>query len=258
MTIKAVILAGGLGTRLSEETVNKPKPMVEIGGQPILWHIMKIYAAHGVTEFVICAGYMQYLIKEFFANYRLHRSDITFDLRNNTTTIHRDVEADWKVSVIDTGTDTMTGGRVKRVRDYLNKDEPFFLTYGDGVSNINITELLAYHKKMKKTATISAVKPPARFGQLEIEGGIVHNFAEKPQDSESYINGGFMVVEPKFIDLIANDKTILEREPMEKIAAAGELAAFKHDGFWQPMDKLNDKMLLEELWQSGKAPWKIW
>lgn len=255
---KAVILAGGLGTRLSEETVNKPKPMVEIGGQPILWHIMKIYAAHGVNEFVICAGYMQYLIKEFFANYSLHRSDITFDLKNKTTTIHRTTDADWKVSVIDTGIDTLTGGRIKRVKDYLNKDEPFFLTYGDGVSDIDITKLLAHHKKMGKIATISAVVPPARFGQLEIENGLVKQFAEKPKDAEGYINGGFMVLEPKFLDYIDGDKTILEREPMERVAAEGQLTAFTHDGFWQPMDKLHDKLLLESLWQSGKAPWKIW
>lgn len=256
--VKAVILAGGLGTRLSEETVNKPKPMVEIGGQPILFHIMKIYAAHGVNEFIICAGYMQYLIKEFFANYSLHRSDITFDLKNNTRVIHRTLEADWKVSVIDTGVDTMTGGRVKRVKDYLDKDQPFFLTYGDGVSDINITKLLAHHKKMGRIATISAVKPPARFGQLEIENGIVKNFAEKPQDAEGYINGGFMVLEPKFLDYIEGDKTMLEREPMEKIAAQDQLTAYTHDGFWQPMDKLNDKILLDSLWNSGKAPWKVW
>ena len=255
---KAVILAGGLGTRLSEETINKPKPMVEIGGQPILWHIMKIYAAHGVKEFIICAGYMQYLIKEFFANYSLHRSDITFDLKNGQRTIHKTLEADWKVSVIDTGTDTLTGGRVKRVKDYLNKDEPFFLTYGDGVADINITKLMEHHKKMGKTATISAVVPPARFGQLEIENGLIKSFAEKPKDSEGYINGGFMVLEPKFLDYIEGDKTILEREPMEKVAANNELTAFIHEGFWQPMDKLHDKMLLEDLWKSGKAPWKVW
>jgi glucose-1-phosphate cytidylyltransferase len=256
--LKTVILAGGLGTRLSEETINKPKPMVEIGGQPILWHIMKIYAAHGVKEFIICAGYMQYLIKEFFANYGLHRSDITFDLKTGERTIHRMLEADWKVTVIDTGAETMTGGRVKRIQKYLNKDEPFFLTYGDGVSDINITKLLEHHKKMKKTVTISAVVPPARFGQLDIRDGIVKNFAEKPKDAEGYVNGGFMVVEPKFIDYIEGDKIMLEREPMEKVTAENEVTAFIHDGFWQPMDKLHDKLLLEKLWESGKAPWKVW
>ncbi len=255
---KAVILAGGLGTRLSEETVNKPKPMVEIGGQPILWHIMKIYAAHGVKDFIICAGYMQYLIKEFFANYSLHRSDITFDLKTGAKTIHKTLEADWKVSVIDTGVDTLTGGRIKRVKDYLNKDEPFFLTYGDGVADIDITKLMAHHKKMAKMVTISAVVPPARFGQLDIENGIVKNFAEKPKDSEGYINGGFMVIEPKFLDYIADDKTILEREPMERVVKEGQITAYEHNGFWQPMDKLHDKMLLEGLWASGKAPWKVW
>ncbi len=256
--LKAVILAGGLGTRLSEETSNRPKPMVEIGGQPILWHIMKIYAAHGVKEFVICAGYMQYLIKEFFANYGLHRSDITFDLKANTREVHKALSADWKVSVINTGTDTMTGGRVKRVKDYLNKDEPFFLTYGDGVSDINITALLEHHKKMNKMVTLSAVVPPARFGQLEIEGGIVKSFAEKPKDAEGYVNGGFMVVEPSFLDYIENDSTVLEKAPLERVAAEGQLTAYTHDGFWQPMDKLHDKMLLEKLWAEGRAPWKVW
>lgn len=255
---KAVILAGGLGTRLSEETVNKPKPMVEIGGQPILWHIMRIYAAHGVNEFIICAGYMQYMIKEFFANYNLHRSDITFDLKNGSRTTHKNIAADWKVSVIDTGTETMTGGRVKRIKEYLDPDEPFFLTYGDGVSDINITELMKHHKKMQKKVTISAVVPPARFGQLEIENGIVKNFAEKPKDAEGYINGGFMVIEPEFLDYIENDKTILEREPMERAATEGEITAYTHDGFWQPMDKLHDKIHLEDLWRNDKAPWKIW
>lgn len=256
--IKTVILAGGLGTRLSEETVNKPKPMVEIGGQPILWHIMKIYAAHGVNEFIICAGYMQYLIKEFFANYALHRSDITFDLNKGSIIVHRSDMADWKVTVVDTGAETMTGGRVKRIKEYLNKDEPFFLTYGDGVSNIDITKLFEHHKKMGKTLTLSAVTPPARFGQLEIVDGIVKSFAEKPKDAEGFINGGFMVVEPRFLDYIEGDKTMLEREPMERVAKEGQLTAFKHTGFWQPMDKLNDKIQLEEMWQSGKAPWKIW
>lgn len=255
---KAVILAGGFGTRLSEETVDKPKPMVEIGGYPILWHIMRIYASHGVKEFIICAGYKQYMIKEFFANYALHRSDITFNLKDNTREVHKNIAADWKVTVVDTGLNTMTGGRVKRIREYLDEGEPFFLTYGDGVSDINITELLKHHKDMGKKVTISAVVPPARFGQLEIENGIVKNFAEKPKDAEGYINGGFMVMQPEFIDYIEGDPTILERTPMEKAVADGEITAFTHDGFWQPMDKLYDKIQLEELWANDKAPWKIW
>lgn len=255
---KAVILAGGLGTRLSEETVAKPKPMVEIGTQPVLWHIMKIYYAHGIKDFIICAGYKQHMIKEYFADYALHRSDITFDFGNNTTTTHKTIQNDWKVTVVDTGMDTMTGGRVKRIRQYLDDDEPFCLTYGDGVADIDIKALLAHHKKMGKMATLTAVTPPARFGQLEIEDSIIKSFAEKPHDAEGYVNGGYMVLEPEFIDLIDDDKTVLERKPLETVAGRGELTAFTHDGFWQPMDKLYDKMMLDELWNSGKAPWKVW
>jgi len=256
--MKAVILAGGLGTRLSEETGLKPKPMVEIGGMPILWHIMSYYAAFGVKEFIICAGYKQYVIKEFFANFRQHKSDITFDLAKGTAEVHSSKAPDWKVTVVDTGDETMTGGRVKRIRPFLNENEPFFLTYGDGVSDVNIDELLATHKKMKKLVTMTAVFPPARYGSLDIHDGLVTKFQEKPTESEKRINGGFMVVEPKFLDFIEGDSTTLEQEPLKGAAHSGQLASYEHDGFWQSMDKLYDKQLLEKIWADGNAPWKKW
>lgn len=254
---KAVILAGGLGTRLSEETVLKPKPMVEIGGMPILWHIMQFYASYGVKEFIICAGYKQYVIKEFFANFRLHASDVTFDLKTGTITTHSTSAPDWKVTVVDTGEATMTGGRLKRVRDFIG-DDTFFLTYGDGVSNVNLSSLFEHHKKAGKIATLTAVYPPARFGALDIENGLITHFREKPTTSERRINGGYMVLEPSFIDLIKDDSTVLEQEPLTTAAQRGELTAFEHDGFWQCMDKVHDKLLLEDIWATGNAPWKRW
>lgn len=254
---KVVILAGGLGTRFSEETSLKPKPMIDIGNMPILWHIMKFYSAHGLKDFIICAGYKQYIIKEFFANYSLHRSNITFDLKSDSMKVHDTTVEDWKVTVVDTGENTMTGGRIKRIKPYLD-NEPFCLTYGDGLSNIDISALLAYHKKMGKTATLSAVSPPPRFGELDIRDGLIHQFMEKRLDSERLINGGFMVLNPEFLDLIEGDHISIEQEPMRAVAAKGQLAAFEHRGFWQCMDKLHDKQLLESLWSSGKAPWKNW
>lgn len=255
---KVVILAGGLGTRFSEETVLKPKPMIEIGGMPILWHIMKFYSGHGLKDFIICAGYKQYIIKEFFANYALHRSNVTFDLKTDTMKVHDTSVEDWRVTVVDTGENTMTGGRIKRIRPYLDKSEPFCLTYGDGVSDIDIPASIAYHKKMGKTATLSAVSPPARFGELDIQDGLIRQFMEKRMDSERLVNGGFMVLNPEFLDYIDGDHISLEQEPMRTVAAKGQLAAYEHRGFWQCMDKIHDKQLLESLWNSGKAPWKNW
>ena len=254
---KVVLLAGGLGTRFSEETILKPKPMIEIGNMPILWHIMKFYSAQGLKDFIICAGYKQYIIKEFFANYTLHCSDVTFDLKAGKAMVHATTVEDWKVTVVDTGENTMTGGRIKRIKPYLD-NEPFCMTYGDGLSDINIPSLLAYHKKMGKIATLSAVSPAARFGELDIKNGLIAQFTEKKADSERLINGGFMVLDPAFLDYIAGDQTALEQDPMQKAAAAGQLAAYEHRGFWQCMDKLHDKNVLESLWDSGKAPWKIW
>lgn len=255
---KAVILAGGLGTRLSEETVLKPKPMVEIGGMPILWHIMQFYASYGVREFIICAGYKQYIIKEFFANFRLHTSDVTFDLKTGNITTHNSSTPDWKVTVVDTGENTMTGGRLKRIRPFLDDNEPFFMTYGDGLSDVNIEALFTHHCKSGKLVTLTAVFPPARFGALDIQDGLITHFREKPADSERRINGGYMVLEPRFLDFIEGDSTILEQQPLTKAAQMGELAAFEHDGFWQAMDKLYDKNLLENIWTKGNAPWKKW
>ena len=256
--MKVVILAGGLGTRISEETSTRPKPMVEIGGKPILWHIMKTYSAHGVNEFVICCGYKGYLIKEYFANYFLHMSDVTFDMGANKMEVHQQYAEPWKVTLVDTGENTMTGGRLKRVADHLKNEESFCLTYGDGVSDVNITELIAFHKSQKVKATLTATLPPGRFGALEIQGDKVNSFREKPQGDGAMINGGFFVLSPQVIDYIADDKTIWEREPMERLAEEGQLAAYHHQGFWQPMDTLRDKQQLEELWQSGHAPWKVW
>lgn len=256
--MKAVILAGGLGTRISEDTVNRPKPMIEIGGKPILWHIMKIYSAYGINEFVICCGYKGYVIKEYFANYFLHTSDVTFDMRTNAMQVHQQYAEPWKVTLVDTGELTMTGGRLRRVRDFVKDEETFCFTYGDGLSDINITSLIEYHRQQQTLATLSATYPPGRFGALDIRENKVGSFKEKPKGDGGMINGGFFVLSPRVIDLIPGDECIWEREPLEKLAASGELAAYQHDGFWQPMDTLRDKNHLEELWQSGKAPWKVW
>ena len=255
--MKAVILAGGLGTRLAEETSVRPKPMVEIGGRPILWHIMKIYAAHGINDFVVCLGYKGYIIKEYFANYFLHMSDVTFDMSRNTTEIHQNNAEPWRVTLVDTGDASMTGGRLKRVAKYLG-DEDFCLTYGDGVGDVNITELIAFHKGQGTLATLTGTQPPGRFGALNLRGQKVLGFEEKPQGDGSWINGGFFVLSPKVMRYIEDDATIWERSPMERLAKDGELSAYLHKGFWLPMDTLRDKQQLEELWQSGKAPWKVW
>lgn len=256
--MKCVILAGGLGTRLSEETVRIPKPMVEIGGRPILWHIMKIYTAHGITEFIICLGYRGYVIKEYFANYYLHNSDVTVDLSNGGLSITRTVSEPWRVHLIDTGAESMTGGRLKRVMPLLREDETFCLTYGDGVGNIDIAAELAFHKAHGRIATVAAVPPPRRFGQLEIENARVTTFSEKPLGEGGLINGGFFVLSPKVEDYLGDDGTIWEREPLTGLARDGELMAFEHDGFWQPMDTIRERQELDELWASGKAPWKVW
>lgn len=256
--MKAVILAGGLGTRLSEETDIKPKPMVEIGGKPILWHIMKIYAAHGVTEFIVCCGYKGYVIKEYFANYFLHMSDVTFDMVKNQMEVHHNKAEPWRVTLVDTGDHTMTGGRLKRVRQYIENDKEFCFTYGDGVGDVDITELIRFHKRQGTLATLTGTRPPGRFGALGIDGQRVTSFIEKPKGDGGWINGGFFVLSPKVIDRIASDETIWEKEPMESLAKDGELSVYTHDGFWQPMDTLRDKKHLEELWSSGSAPWKAW
>jgi glucose-1-phosphate cytidylyltransferase len=256
--MKAIILAGGLGTRISEETDHKPKPMIEIGGMPILWHILKHYSVHGINDFIICCGYKGYVIKEYFANYFLHMSDVTFDMTNNKMEVHNQNAEPWKVTLVDTGEKTMTGGRLKRVYDYVKNEECFCMTYGDGVSDVNVTKLLAFHKSLNVKATLTAVFPPGRFGALDIEGEKVNSFREKPQGDGSLINGGFFVLSPKVMDYIIDDQTTWEREPMEKLADNGELAAFQHHGFWRPMDTLRDKNYLEELWNDGSAPWKTW
>ncbi|MBB4219336.1 MULTISPECIES: glucose-1-phosphate cytidylyltransferase [Variovorax] len=256
--MKAVILAGGLGTRISEETGLKPKPMIEIGGKPILWHIMKIYAAHGVNDFVICCGYKGYVIKEYFANYFLHMSDVTFDMVGNTMEVHQRKAEPWRVTLIDTGEDTMTGGRLRRVAPYVKDEELFCFTYGDGVADLNITELIAFHKAQKVMATLTATFPPGRFGALDMQGDKVRSFQEKPKGDGAMINGGFFVLSPSVIDYVTDDTSVWEREPLERLACEGQLAAFKHGGFWQPMDTLRDKTHLEELWAGGRAPWKIW
>lgn len=255
--MQAVILAGGLGTRLGEETSVRPKPMVEIGGMPILWHIMKIYSAHGISDFVVCLGYKGYLIKEFFANYFLHTADVTIDLSKNSLEIHQNWSEPWRVTLVETGADTMTGGRLKAVRSYLRDDQPFCFTYGDGVASVDINALVSHHRNHGKKATITAVAPPGRFGALEFEGELVRSFREKPAGDGGLINGGFFVVDPSVLDLIDGPDTIWEQGPLEQLAAMGELVAYRHDGFWQPMDTLRDKTHLEELWQNG-APWKCW
>ena len=254
--MKAVILAGGRGTRISEESAARPKPMIEIGGMPILWHILKIYSSHGIHEFVICCGYKGYMIKEYFANYFLHMSDITIDISHNSIEVHHKNAEPWKITLVDTGEETQTGGRLKRVAEYLNDD--FCMTYGDGVGSIDITALIAFHRDHGKLATMTAVQPPGRFGALEIVGNDVKSFLEKPQGDGSWINGGFFVLNSQVLRLIDSDNTFWEREPLESLAKNGQLKAFFHDGFWRPMDTMRDKNVLEELWGEGKAPWKIW
>jgi len=256
--MKAVILAGGLGTRISEETHLKPKPMIEIGGKPILWHIMKIYSHYGYHDFIICVGFKGYMIKEYFSNYFLHMSDVTFDMQNNKMEIHEQYAEPWKVTLVDTGIETMTGGRLKRVTPYIG-NEAFLMTYGDGVSDVNITKLVEYHKSCGKLATVTATQPSGRFGALNIgTTNMVDSFQEKPAGDGSWINGGFFVLQPQVVDLIKGDTTIFEKEPMERLAQDGQMAAYKHRGFWQPMDTLRDKNHMESLWQSGAAPWKVW
>ena len=256
--MKTVILAGGLGTRISEETAVRPKPMIEIGGKPILWHIMKTYSHHGINEFIICCGYRGYVIKEYFANYFLHMSDVTFDMKKNSMEVHQRNAEPWRVTLVDTGEDTMTGGRLKRVAGYLKDEEAFCFTYGDGVGDINITELLAFHKTQNVKATLTGTIPPARFGALDLNGSKVNSFTEKPKGDGAIINGGYFVLSPDVLGYIADDSTTWEREPLKRLAQEGNLAAYQHHGFWQPMDTLRDKTHLEELWQSGKAPWKVW
>lgn len=256
--MKAVILAGGLGTRISEETHLKPKPMIEIGGKPILWHIMKIYSHYGVNDFVICCGYKGYMIKEYFANYFLHMSDVTFDMSNNSMQVLQQSAEPWRVTLIDTGEDTMTGGRLRRVAPYVRDEEAFCFTYGDGVSNVNIAELIAFHKSQKVKATLTATLPPGRFGALDMQGDKVRTFKEKPKGDGGMINGGFFVLSPAVLDLLDGDDCIWERAPLEALSEQGDLAAYQHHGFWQAMDTLRDKIHLEELWQSGQAPWRVW
>jgi glucose-1-phosphate cytidylyltransferase len=256
--MKVVILAGGAGTRISEETQYRPKPMVEIGGKPILWHIMKLYSHYGLSDFIICLGFKGYIIKEYFANYCLHTSDVTFDLGANQIITHERNTENWRVTLVETGVETMTGGRIKRVARYLDKDEPFCMTYGDGVGDIDITKLLDFHRSHGRKATVTATTAPGRFGALRMQGTAVEGFQEKPVGDGAWINGGFFVLSPDVLNLIAGDSTLWEREPMEKLAASGELAAYKHPGFWQPMDTLREKNQLETLWESGKAPWKVW
>lgn len=256
--MKAVILAGGVGSRLSEETVVRPKPLVEIGDKPMLWHIMNIYAHHGVKDFIICAGYKGYMIKEYFANLFIHHSDITVDLSNNSIEYHCAAQLDWRVTVVDTGTQSMTGGRLRRIRDYLDAEGPFCMTYGDGLGDIDISAEIAFHRSHGLKATMCAVVPPGRFGVANIEDGRVSAFVEKPRGASQRINGGYFVLDRSVIDLIEDDTTIWEADPLERLAAQNQLAAFEHDGFWQPMDTLREKAQLEEYWNSGKAPWKIW
>lgn len=257
--MKAVILAGGLGTRLSEETTIKPKPMVEIGGQPILWHIMKTYSAHGINEFIICCGYKGFVIKEYFANYFLRMSDVTFDMKSNQMDVHNGNAEPWRVTLVDTGENTLTGGRLKRVREHIG-DETFCFTYGDGVSDIDITDVIRFHKEQGTLATLAAVQPPGRFGAIALGQGQtkIQSFHEKPEGDGAWINGGYFVLEPEVIDYIADDSTIWEQEPLQKLAHSDQLSAYRHAGFWQPMDTLRDKNYLEDLWKNGKAPWKVW
>jgi len=256
--MKAIILAGGLGTRISEETALRPKPMIEIGGRPILWHIMKMYSAHGIHDFVVCCGYKGYVIKEYFANYFLHMSDVTFDMQDNRMEVHERHAEPWRVTLVDTGDDTMTGGRLKRVAQYVKDDEAFCFTYGDGVADIDIAALVDYHRQHGKRGTVTAVQTPGRYGALNMDGASVHGLIEKPQGDGGWINGGFFVLSTSCLDLVVDDTTSWEGESLSQLAAQGELMAYQHKGFWQPMDTLRDKNHLEELWQSGKAPWKMW
>ncbi len=255
--MKAVILAGGFGTRISEETHLKPKPMVEIGGKPILWHIMKSYSVYGINDFVICCGYKGYLVKEYFANYFLHTSDVTIDMLNNSMEVHERHADPWRVTLVDTGEQTMTGGRLKRVQKFVG-NETFCFTYGDGVSSVNMNKLVDFHRRQGTWATLTAVQPPGRFGALDLQGCRITTFQEKPQGDCGWINGGYFVLEPDVFDLIEGDSTIWEQEPVESLARNNQLSAYQHTGFWQPMDTLRDKLKLEELWDSGKAPWKVW
>lgn len=256
--MKVVILAGGLGTRISEETHLRPKPMIEIGGKPILWHIMKMYSSHGINDFVICCGFKGYVIKEYFANYFLHMSDVTFDMANNQMQVHQQNVEPWRVTLIDTGDDTLTGGRLKRVADYIRDEKAFCFTYGDGVSDVDITGLVRFHKEHGKLATVTAVSPPGRYGALERSGNRVTGFSEKPRGDGGMINGGFFVLSPKCLDLIEGDASSWEARPLKDLSAMGEMMAYEHRGFWQPMDTLRDKTMLEDLWASGNAPWKTW
>jgi len=255
--MKAVILAGGLGTRISEESHLRPKPMIEIGGKPILWHIMKMYSQHGINDFVICLGYKGYVIKEYFSNYFLHMSDVTFCMQENKMEIHQKFAEPWKVTLVDTGENTMTGGRLKRVASFID-NEPFCFTYGDGVSDINISELIEFHKSSGRQATVTSIQPPGRYGALNIKNDAVQHFQEKPDGDGAWINGGFFVLEPAVIEYVDNDETVWEQQPLQKLASDGQLAAYQHKGFWQPMDTLREKNYLEELWSSGNAPWKSW
>ncbi|MBK8352438.1 MAG: glucose-1-phosphate cytidylyltransferase [Leptospiraceae bacterium] len=256
--MKAVILAGGLGTRISEETHLKPKPMIEIGGKPILWHIMKIYSSYGINDFIVCCGYKGYVIKEYFANYFLHMSDVTFDMSHNKMDVHQKYAESWRVTLVDTGDNTLTGGRLKRIREYLKDEEAFCFTYGDGLSDINISDLIEFHKSHKKLATVTSVQPPGRYGSLAIDNLRVTGFLEKPKGDGAWINGGFFVLSPKVIDYIDSDEDSWEAAPLTNLAHENQLMAFSHTGFWQPMDTLRDKNHLEDLWQSGNAPWKKW
>jgi glucose-1-phosphate cytidylyltransferase len=256
--MKAVILAGGLGTRLSEETGTRPKPMVEIGGRPILWHILKVYSHHGINDFIVCCGYKGYLIKEYFANYFLHMSDVTFDMSDNRMQVHQSVAEPWRVTLVDTGDNTGTGGRMKRVSQYLQDEDAFCMTYGDGLSDVDIAASIAYHRNHGKSVTVTAVQPPARFGGLEIDGSSIISFKEKPEGEGGWVNGGFFVLSPTVLREVERDDWMFEREPMQKLAAQGQVEAFFHRGFWQPMDTLRDKQRLEDLWAGGKAPWKTW
>lgn len=256
--MKAVILAGGLGTRIAEETAIRPKPMIEIGGKPVLWHILKTYSHHGINDFVICCGYKGYVIKEYFANYFLHMSDVTFDMTSNSMKVHQRHAEPWRVTLVDTGENTMTGGRLKRVAEFVKDEEAFCFTYGDGVSDVNVTELIAFHKAQNVSATLTATTPPGRFGALDLSGSKVNSFIEKPKGDGAMINGGYFVLSPTVIEYISDDSTTWEHEPLERLAQEGKLAAYHHHGFWQPMDTLRDKVYLEQLWQTGKAPWRVW
>uniref|UniRef100_E6Q723 Glucose-1-phosphate cytidylyltransferase (CDP-glucose pyrophosphorylase) n=1 Tax=mine drainage metagenome TaxID=410659 RepID=E6Q723_9ZZZZ len=255
--MKVVILAGGLGTRISEETSTRPKPMVELGGKPLIWHIMKTYAAYGLTDFIVCCGYKGYMFKEYFANYALHMSDVTIDLRKNAIEVHQSFVEPWRVTLVDTGEQTMTGGRLKRVSDYLDSED-FCFTYGDGLCDVDIGALLAFHRIRGTLATVTAVQPPGRFGALQLDAQKITAFNEKPKGDDAWVNGGYFVLSPRVLDYITSDDCIWEREPLERLAAEGSLSAFLHRGFWQPMDTLRDKTLLEDLWKSERAPWKVW